>query len=171
MPESAMLRFAAAMLLIATWATFPGLVACTAATPVAHAPPAPPQADVRADAARKPDRALVNTYWKLVALAGAPVVVTPNQREPHLVLHVDGERVTGSTGCNRLTGRYALRGDGVTFGKTATTEMACLDGMEQEAAFLAALARVSRWRTRGDELVLLEGADAEVLRFVAVDLR
>jgi heat shock protein HslJ len=43
--------------------------------------------------------------------------------------------------------------------------------MEQEAAFLAALARVSRWRTRGDELVLLEGADAEVLRFVAVDLR
>lgn len=132
-----------------------------AAAPGAQQPGAPP----------RPDRTLVNTYWKLVQLRGAPVTVAPNQREPHLILQMQGNRVVGSGGCNRLTGSYTLNGDFVGFGGVAATRMACPDGMEQEGAFLRALGEVKSWRVRGDELALLDDANAAILQFVAVDLR
>jgi heat shock protein HslJ len=119
----------------------------------------------------KPDRALMNTYWKLVELQGAPVTVAPNQREPHLVLQLQGNRVVGSGGCNRLTGTYTLNGDFVGFAGVAATRMACPAGMEQESAFLRALGDVRSWRVRGDDLVLLDAANATLLKFAAVDLR
>ena len=118
----------------------------------------------------KPDRTLVNTYWKLVDLRGAPVAVTPNQREPHLILQAQANRVVGSGGCNRLSGSYTLHGDFVGFGGVAATRMACPGGMEQEGAFLRTLGDVKSWRVRGDELTLLDAANAAILKFVAVDL-
>jgi heat shock protein HslJ len=118
-----------------------------------------------------PDRAPVNTYWRLVELRGAPVVVTPNQREAHLVLQITGDRVVGSGGCNRLTGEYALHGDFVRFSGIAATRKACAGGMAQEAAFLRALDQVKSWRVHGDELSLLDSSSAVILRFAAVDLR
>lgn len=123
------------------------------------------------DASPKPDRTLVNTYWKLVELHGAPVEVAPNQREPHLILQLQGDRLVGSGGCNRLNGTYTLNGDFVGFGGVAATRMACAAGMEQEQAFLRALGEARSWRVRGDDLVLFDGANATILRFVAVDLR
>jgi putative lipoprotein len=125
----------------------------------------------RVDAATKPDRTLVNTYWKLVALNGAAVTVARNQREPHLVLQIQGNRVVGSGGCNRLSGTYTLNGDFVGLANVAATEMACAAGMDQEGAFLRTLGRVKSWRVRGDGLELLDGSNATVLEFVAVDLR
>lgn len=125
----------------------------------------------RVDAATKPDRTLVNTYWKLVALNGATVAVAPDQREPHLILQTQGNRVVGSGGCNRLSGTYTLNGDFVRLADVAATEMACPAGMDQESAFLRTLGRVKSWRVRGDGLALLDGANAAVLEFVAVDLR
>jgi heat shock protein HslJ len=124
-----------------------------------------------ADAIEKPDRTLVNTYWKLVQLRGAPVTVAPQQREPHVILQLGRNRIVGSGGCNRLGGTYTLNGDFVAFADVAATGRACAAGMEQEAAFGAALAQVKSWRVRGDELALLDGANAAILGFVAVDLR
>jgi putative lipoprotein len=128
-------------------------------------------APTRVDAIDRPDRTLANTYWKLVQLRGAPVVVPPGQREPHVILQLGSNRIVGSGGCNRLAGTYALHGDFVAFADVAATGKACAAGMEQEAAFAAALAQVKSWRVRGDELVLLDGANATILGFVAVDLR
>jgi putative lipoprotein len=125
----------------------------------------------RAEATGKPDRTLVNTYWKLVRLGGAPATVAPQQREPHVILQLGTDRIIGSGGCNRLAGTYALHGDFVAFADVAATGKACAGGMEQEAAFVAALAQVKSWRVRGDELALLDGANATILSFVAVDLR
>ena len=119
----------------------------------------------------KPDRALTNTYWKLTELNGAPVKVLPEQREPHLILQTEQKRLSGSGGCNRLMGAYTLDGASLSFGKVASTMMACVDGMEQEQAFFAALEAVRSWVIQGDQLELL-GEDGErvVARFVAVDL-
>jgi putative lipoprotein len=125
----------------------------------------------RADAIQKPDRTIVNTYWKLVQLRGAPVVIVPQQREPHVILQLGTQRIIGSGGCSRLAGTYTLHGDFVTFADVTATEKACASGMEQEAEFGAALARVKSWRVRGDELALLDDANATILSFVAVDLR
>jgi hypothetical protein len=57
-----------------------------------------------------------------------------------------GGNVSGSTGCNSISGSYALDGSALTFGPLATTRMACEDAlMAQEAAVLEALAGVSGW--------------------------
>ena len=67
----------------------------------------------------KPDRSLVNTYWKLTELNGGPVKVLPQQREPHLILQSEQLRLAGSGGCNRLLGSYTLHGASVAFGQVA----------------------------------------------------
>lgn len=50
------------------------------------------------------------------------------QGEPHLVLAEDG-RVSGSDGCNRLTGTWELVEDQVALSPLASTMMAC-EGVE-----------------------------------------
>jgi uncharacterized lipoprotein YbaY/heat shock protein HslJ len=111
--------------------------------------------------------ALENTYWKLTRLRGAPVVVHPDQREPHLVLRADGARLTGSGGCNGFQGGYVLDGASLSFGQAAATMMMCPEGMEQEQAFLQALAAVASWRIEGQHLELLDPGGAVVLRLEA----
>ena len=77
----------------------------------------------------------------------------------------DGQ-VTGSTGCNRFGASYTLDGDTLELGEMAMTSMACpppADAVERE--YTAALESVGGWRTEGDELVLLDGDENEVLRY------
>jgi putative lipoprotein len=114
---------------------------------------------------------LENTYWKLVRLAERPVTAPERQREAHLILHPADGRVSGSGGCNRLTGSYELEGERLTFGRMAGTMMACRDGMDTERAFLDALSRVRRARVLGQQLQLFDSEDKSVARFEAVYLR
>jgi putative lipoprotein len=121
--------------------------------------------------AHTPDRSLANTYWKLIELNGGPVKVLPQQREPHLILQSESQRLAGSGGCNRLLGSYILEGASLAFGKVASTMMACVDGMEQETTFFRTLESVRNWKIRGDELELFDESGRVIARFVAVDLR
>ena len=82
------------------------------------------------------DSPLRGTYWKLVRLGETPVQVAENQREPHLVFARDELRVSGSGGCNRVTGGFELDGEKLKLGPMAGTMMACPAGMEQEQRFL-----------------------------------
>lgn len=80
----------------------------------------------------------------------------------------EGGTVSGSTGSNRFTGPYSVDGDTLELGAVASTRMACPPALDAvERAYLAALDRVEHWRSDGEELVLLDGGDAEVLRFEA----
>ncbi|GAA5175118.1 hypothetical protein GCM10025771_06420 [Niveibacterium umoris] len=114
---------------------------------------------------------LQETYWRLTHLGTVPVEKPAQQPEPHFVLHTEGARVSGSAGCNRLTGGYTLKGDELSFGRVASTMMACVEGMEQEQRFLAALAEVRHWRIEGQRLVLRDAKGATLARFEAVALR
>lgn len=125
----------------------------------------------RVQAPAKPDRALTNTYWKLTELNGTPTKVLPKQLEPHLILQSEGGRVAGSGGCNRIMGSYRMEGQSLTFGKMASTMMACPDGMEQERAFLQTLEQARSWQVQADRLELRDTSGAAVARFVAVDLK
>ncbi len=116
------------------------------------------------------DEPLVNTYWKLTQLGEAPVAAVDNQREAHLVLHEEEQRVAGSTGCNRLMGGYRLEGQALSFGQMATTRMACMEGMDTEQAFLATLEQVAGWKVDGQTLTLTDGQGASLARFEAVHL-
>jgi heat shock protein HslJ len=64
------------------------------------------------------------TEWRLTRLASSP----------HLLFDPATRRVSGFTGCNRLSGGYTVEGDRLTFGPMATTRMACPEGMATEAA-------------------------------------
>jgi heat shock protein HslJ len=78
------------------------------------------------------------------------------------------QTVGGSTGCNRFTASYTVDGDRLELGRIATTQMACPPPADAvERAYLAALARVARWRADGSELVLLDDDEAELLRYRA----
>ena len=119
----------------------------------------------------KPDRELTNTYWKLTALRGQPVKSGERQREAHIILQTENHRIAGSGGCNRLMGGYKLAGNTVEFSKIASTQMACMEGMEQESAFFQVLQGTRTWKIHGDTLELLDESGAKVADFSAVDLR
>jgi putative lipoprotein len=110
------------------------------------------------------NRPLGGTYWRAVELAGKP---TPSQnatREVHLVFQA-ADRVSGSDGCNRITGSYERKGDGITFGLMAGTQMACADNADIEQGFRAALKGASRLRIAGDRLELLDATGSRLAAF------
>lgn len=86
---------------------------------------------VFAPQASEPDAALLGTTWVLTELIdgdGPDSAVSSVAAEAELVLAED-DRLSGSTGCNRLMGGFALDGDTLTLtGPLATTRMACVDG-------------------------------------------
>ena len=58
---------------------------------------------------------LEDTTWKLTRLGAKPVLVEPQQREPHLVLRSEDGRFAGFDGCNRLMGDYTIDGTAIDF--------------------------------------------------------
>lgn len=76
-------------------------------------------------------------------------------------------RVTGTSGCNRYGGTYAVQGGRLSIETGPMTLKACPPPADEvERAYLAALGRVSGWRVDGDALVLLADG-APLLRFRA----
>jgi len=117
------------------------------------------------------DSPLRGTYWKLVRLGGAPVQAAGKQREAHLIFANVEPRVSGSGGCNRITGGFELDGDKLLLSRMASTRMACPEGMDQEQRFLQSLGKVERYRVSGSHLDLMDAAGAVIARFEAVALR
>lgn len=113
---------------------------------------------------------LENTYWKLTSLGEVPVTAV-SQQEPLFILNSETHRVSGSGGCNRLTGSYALKDDHLTFSQMVTTMMSCVEGMDTEKAFLKALTEAKTWKMAGEELELLNDAGKVMARFKARDTK
>ncbi len=117
-----------------------------------------------------PASSLTNTYWKLIRLNNGPVTVEQGQREAHFILQEKDHRLAGSGGCNRIMGSYQLDGSKISFGKTASTMMACAN-MHDEQAFLATLDKIRGWNIDGNRLDLLDDAGQVLASFEAVALK
>jgi heat shock protein HslJ len=75
-------------------------------------------------------------------------------------------RAAGSTGCNRYTASYAVDGNMLELGQIASTRMACPPPADEvERVYLAALARVTAWRSENGDLALLDADEVELLRY------
>jgi heat shock protein HslJ len=109
---------------------------------------------------------LEGTYWRAIELAGKPAPPQDPKREAHLLFDAAG-RVSGSDGCNRVTGSYQRKGDAITFGQMAATRMACVNTAAVEEAFRSALKSASRFTIAGDRLELFDAAGTRVAAFVA----
>ncbi len=104
--------------------------------------------------------------WHLAGYAvDGEVGIVPWHVDPTLVLE-DGS-ASGSGGCNRFTGTYALDGDALTFDAAFTmTSMACTsEAGEVEDAYMAALPRAAGWSVEDDVLSLFDEAGERLLDF------
>jgi copper homeostasis protein (lipoprotein) len=117
------------------------------------------------------DSPLRGTHWKLVRLGEVGVEAVEPQREPYLVFARDERRVSGSGGCNRVTGGFELDGEKLKLGPMAGTMMACPTGMEQEQPFLQSIGNVERYRIRNSHLDMLDASGTAIARFEAAPPR
>ena len=83
--------------------------------------------------------------------------------QAHLHLNADGKQASGSDGCNRFFGVYALEGDKLTFGMMGSTRMACPHA-DLDRLFYQSLKKTSHYRISGEQLELLQ-KDKLLLRF------
>lgn len=95
--------------------------------------------------------------WYLNELQGQPFTFIGNDNYAHL-LFSSGQpnKVSGSTGCNRLNGSFELTGvNFIKFSPLATTRMACPGNTE--AKFIEALGQVNNWSISNEQLLLNNG--------------
>jgi copper homeostasis protein (lipoprotein) len=111
---------------------------------------------------------LEDSRWRLTRVGSTTVEATPN--EPWMVLDSRQKRMTGSGGCNRISGDYDS-GDGtLRFGRTVSTMMAC-PSLEIETEFLGALDATRRYRVTGRVLELMNSSGTVVARFEEANLK
>ena len=109
-----------------------------------------------ASPARVSTTKLRSTHWVLSELNGKPA--EPGEGETvHLDLHNKG-RLSGSTGCNPLTGTYIAEEGALQFTPAESSMKTCSPPvMAQEQALLAALKATNKYQIEGETLELLNG--------------
>lgn len=102
--------------------------------------------------------ALAGSVWDVIGYNNGQQAVTSVLAGTRIrVSFGDDHRVTGSAGCNRYFASYKQTGESITIGVPGATRRACAEPagvMEQEAAFLAALASAATLRLEADRLTL-----------------
>ncbi|WP_332697020.1 YbaY family lipoprotein [Bosea sp. (in: a-proteobacteria)] len=133
----------------------------------------PEQTDIRVERvaaapAPTPERAASPVgRWLLEDLRKTGVI---DRLQTVLEIAPDG-KVSGSGGCNRMSGSARIVGSQISFGPVAATQMACTPAaMNQEQRFFAGLREVRRWRTdpaRG-KLTLLDARGRPLMTLAAM---
>lgn len=120
----------------------------------------------------KSNYAIVEKYWKLTELYGKPVEMdSAFQKEPHIILKDQDNRVNGNAGCNTISGYFEARSmNRISFTKMITTQMAC-PKMDIESQFLKALGAADNFNLTDDILTLNKGRMAPLARFKAVYMK
>jgi copper homeostasis protein (lipoprotein) len=119
---------------------------------------------------RNAQAGLANNRWLPIRIGDQAVVVSRGEREPWIELDSRSKRVTGSGGCNRISGPYQA-GDGtLRFGPLITTKTACRS-MDTETRFLRALNDTRRYRILGRLMVLLDDRGRLLARLEERNLR
>jgi heat shock protein HslJ len=140
------------------------LVACANVIPPCGAKISPPSSELR------------NTKWELTRWNLAPNIngEVRTRQIPHgessnpiqIIFDTSGQRVSGSTGCNRFTAQLDEDGRGFSLKQIASTKMACSpQRMELENDFLYELNDYRSIVRNGDQLLMI-GTDREVLSFI-----
>lgn len=98
--------------------------------------------------------------WQVTSIAGEPV---PEDIAVNIAF-LDDDRVAGSAGCNRMMGHYELTGEGLSFGRLATTMMACPEPrMAVEQRFIKTMEKVIRFElSQTGELLLVTADQAQI---------
>jgi heat shock protein HslJ len=148
--------FFAAGWIVAIAASLPGRPGLALAQDSASQPTSIPAA-----APRPPQE----VHWNLVELDGAPVAVSTAESQPYIYLQAQGDKLSGSGGCNRLFGSYDLNGNSLEFHSVAATQMACPgNAMDNEARLFEVLKLVTNFQIV-DDVLSLRANDHVVAKF------
>jgi heat shock protein HslJ len=102
------------------------------------------------------DAPLAGTKWILQSLSGQPIPKT--MHEAFIQFDAEKSAAYGSSGCNRMTGKYTQEGAQLQIGPMAGTRMACDEpSMKLEQALHKALADVNGYTIAGNRLELKKG--------------
>lgn len=114
--------------------------------------------------------ALLQDIWVLTTLQGRSITASgPNNQLPRLEISLTEERVTGTTGCNRLSGKVRADTRQIQFGPVMTTKMACLSETGRlEGDFLEVLSQLLTYQVAEGKLTLLRDGKP-VMTFKKVD--
>lgn len=106
------------------------------------------------------DEPFEETPWRLVQLEGQTIDVAGSDPkiEPRVQFALVNSRVTGSGGCNSLSGSYRRNNNALRIGPVVSTRMACADPTRTdiEARFVAALEATNSFNLKGARLTLLD---------------
>lgn len=105
---------------------------------------------------------LTGVQWTLSQLAGTPALADASGSLPHLRFTAADSTITGSTGCNLLSGRFSAQGERFHVNEgLILTRRACVDPalQRQEQALVDALQRADRLEIWGNTLTLLAGTE------------
>jgi heat shock protein HslJ len=139
------------------------LTACANVLPPCGAKTSPPSSELR------------NTKWELTRWNLPPnangevrtrqIPQGENSNPIQIVFDARGDRISGSTGCNRFTASLDEDTRGFTFKQITSAKMSCSPArMELENDFLYELNDYRSIVRNGDQLLMI-GADREVLSF------
>lgn len=120
--------------------------------------------------AGSPSLPLRDTPWRVLSLAGEPIVADAMAPALQLRLHDDGE-VSGHTGCNALRSRFRGDDSALHFEAVMITRRACMSASAQalETAWVDTLRRTTAYRVVGSYLELLAG-DRVIGRLIANEM-
>lgn len=102
---------------------------------------------------------LAGTAWSILSYldGNGRVSVLPDTATS---IEFDGSRVSGSAGCNSMSGAYKTEGSSLSVEQLAATEMFCVEPegvMEQEHAVAKALESAAEYRIEGRTLTIWDG--------------
>lgn len=113
--------------------------------------------------------ALQNTTWVATKINNAVVVhstLDPNRAT--LMFDAASKRVTGSDGCNRISGSYQASNKTLSFDQMISTRMACLNNANIDTLFNQALTQVTHYKVEKRMLKLYNKQNQVVLEFESV---
>ncbi len=118
-------------------------------------------------AAGGPQPSVVETQWNLVELNGSTINIPASEGQVYIYLQQEGDKLSGTDGCNRFFGSYDLSGTSLEFHSVAQTMMACQGSFTaREAEFLNALKLVTSYQI-SDTALQLKVDDRVLARFQA----
>ena len=107
---------------------------------------------------------LQNKNWIVNEIQGVKLEANPaNSNVPTIAF--DDTRVSGSDGCNRFMGGYAVQNTKIQFSNLATTQRACLTATNIPQSFNQALSQVTHYDATHDDLKFLDANNKVVLQF------
>lgn len=111
---------------------------------------------------------LLNTTWRAAEINGSRVVFSPGQILDFSLVLQNG-RLSGSTGCNNITGSFTRNAFQLNFSSLAVTRRACSPAlMARERAFIEALRSTGTYTISQGRLRFFNKEGGEVMEFIAL---